>query len=193
MGSISTGGGDTGDTGVLGAGRFDKCHPRIEAYGVVDELNSEIGVCLSSNSSESPLKNSPAIRKQLEELQSLLFSLGADLAQRGCGIEEGTELRVSDRDTDRITGWIHQWERELPQLKEFIIPGGNVIAARLHRARTTCRRAERRTVEFSRSSGEGQHAIVFLNRISDLLFLQARAANRADGIDDVPWKPVEDE
>ena len=94
---------------------------------------------------------------------------------------------------DKLTGWVHQWEQELPPLKEFVIPGGNVTAARLHRARTTCRKAERKTVEFCRSSGEGQQAIVFLNRLSDLLFLQARAANQADGIADVPWKPTETE
>ncbi|MEE2889858.1 MAG: cob(I)yrinic acid a,c-diamide adenosyltransferase [Planctomycetota bacterium] len=190
MGSISTGGGDTGDTGVLGAGRFDKCHPRIEAYGSVDELNSEIGVCLASSGDNSATIPQP-IRDQLDEIQSLLFSLGADLAQPGCGIEQGTELRVGAKAIDKLTGWVHQWEQELPPLKEFIIPGGNLNAARLHLARTVCRRAERRTVEFCRSSGEGQQAIVFLNRLSDLLFLQARAANQADGIEDVPWKPAE--
>ncbi|MEC9476623.1 MAG: cob(I)yrinic acid a,c-diamide adenosyltransferase [Planctomycetota bacterium] len=193
MGSISTGGGDTGDTGVLGSGRFDKCHPRIEAYGAVDELNSEIGVCLSTQGPESTAGASTTIQSQLEEIQSILFSLGADLAQPGCGIEEGTTLRVAAPQIDRITAWIHRWEQELPPLKEFIIPGGHITAAQLHRARTICRRAERRTVEFSRSSGEGQQAIVFLNRISDLLFLQARAANQAAAIADVPWKPTDSE
>ena len=193
MGSISTGGGDTGDTGVLGAGRFDKCHPRIEAYGAVDELNSEIGVCLSTAGVDSAAAESPSVQSQLEEIQSMLFSLGADLAQPGCGTDEGPALRVAATKIDKITDWVHRWEQELPPLKEFIMPGGNLTAAQLHRARTICRRAERRTVEFSRSSGEGQQAIVFLNRLSDLLFLQARAANQADGIADVPWKPTETE
>jgi cob(I)alamin adenosyltransferase len=189
MVSISTGSGDQGDTGILGPDRLDKCHPRIKAYGDIDELNSEIGVCLAS-SGDDDLAISPPIRNQLEEIQSLLFSLGADLAQPGCGVDEGTEVRVGAKHTQKVTDWIHQWERELPPLKEFIIPGGHLNAALMHRARTICRRAERNTVEFSRSAkGEGQQAIIFLNRISDLLFLHARAVNQSHGISDVPWKP----
>jgi cob(I)alamin adenosyltransferase len=190
MTSIATGTGDDGDTGILGSGRLEKFHPRIEAYGCVDELNSELGVCISTSSTD----NSPFIdrtRQELVQIQSLLFSLGADLAQLGCGLEGGNTPRVELQQVEMITGWIHAWESDLPPLKEFILPGGDPLSARLHRARTTCRRAERRTVEFSRSSGEGKSAIVFLNRISDLLFLQARAANLASGIDDCPWRPEE--
>lgn len=189
MVSISTGAGDTGDTGVLGPGRYAKCDLRIEAYGTVDELNSDIGICLSDRLEPAP-GSSLSIQSQLEEIQSYLFSLGADLAQPGCGIQEGSDPRVATEAIDKLTNWVHQWESELPPLKEFINPGGHITAARIHRARTTCRRAERRTVEFSRSTGEGQQAIIFLNRLSDLLFLQARAANHAAGIADVPWKPI---
>ncbi len=187
MDSISTGNGDQGDTGILGAARLDKHHPRIEAYGSVDELNSELGVCLATRSATgSPVPDS--IRTQLEQMQSMLFSIGADLAQQDCGLEGGSKPRIEQAHVALITGWIHTWEDELPPLKQFILPGGDAISAQLHRARTTCRRAERRVVEFSRSSGEGGDVIVVLNRFSDLLFLQARAANQAVGVEDRPWK-----
>ncbi|MDE0961173.1 MAG: cob(I)yrinic acid a,c-diamide adenosyltransferase [Planctomycetota bacterium] len=195
MNSITTGGGDLGDTGILGSDRLQKCHPRIEAYGAVDELNSDLGVCISMipssnlSSSDSSSPSIPiAIESQLREMQSMLFHMGADLAQQDCGLEGRASPRVGQPQVDLLTGWIHQWEAELPPLKEFILPGGDPIGAQLHRARTTGRRAERRTVAFSGSSGEGKSAVVVLNRISDLLFLQARVVNLSLGHPDRPWK-----
>jgi cob(I)alamin adenosyltransferase len=190
LASIATGGGDEGDTGVLGSGRLPKNHSRIEAYGSVDELNSEIGVIIAAGNPPhaSGGHNLPeSIRTQLERIQSLLFDLGSDLAQPGCGQENGPAPRIGSSHADQLTTWIHEWEAALPPLKNFIIPGGSLNAALLHRARTVCRRAERKTVRFLNEAAEGHSAVVFLNRLSDLLFLQARAANQAEGIQDVPW------
>ncbi|MGB1397630.1 MAG: cob(I)yrinic acid a,c-diamide adenosyltransferase [Planctomycetota bacterium] len=190
MGSIATGGGDKGDTGVFGSGRLPKNHSRIEAYGSVDELNSEIGVIIAAGNPPhaSGGHNLPeSIRTQLERIQSLLFDLGSDLAQPGCGKEDGPSTRIGDHHSNQLTDWIHEWESALPALKNFIIPGGSLNAALLHRARTVCRRAERKTVQFLNEAAEGHSAVVFLNRLSDLLFLHARAANQAEGIPDVPW------
>ncbi|MDE0958034.1 MAG: cob(I)yrinic acid a,c-diamide adenosyltransferase [Planctomycetota bacterium] len=191
MNSITTGDGDLGDTGILGSDRLQKCHPRIEAYGAVDELNSDLGVCLSMLAA-SKASIPPALDPQLREIQSMLFSMGADLAQQDCGLKGGASPRIGQPHVDRLTDWIHRWEADLPPLKEFILPGGDPIGAQLHRARTTCRRAERRTVEFSGSTGEGKSAVVALNRISDLLFLHARGANLALGHQDTPWKSILD-
>ena len=190
MGSIATGGGDAGDTGVFGSGRLPKNHSRIEAYGSVDELNSEIGVVIAAGNPPhaSGGHNLPeTIRQQLEQIQSLLFDLGSDLAQPGCGQTDGPPTRIHSTHSDQLTQWIHEWESTLPALKNFIIPGGSLNAALIHRARTVCRRAERKTVQFLNEAAEGHSAVVFLNRLSDLLFLQARAANQAEGIQDVPW------
>ena len=190
MTSIATGGCDGGDTGVLGSGRLPKNHSRIEAYGSVDELNSELGVIIAAGNPPhaSGGHNLPeTIRQQLERIQSLLFDLGSDLAQPGCGQDDGPATRIHSTHSDQLTDWIHQWEATLPALKNFIIPGGSLNAALIHRARTVCRRAERNTVQFLNEAAEGHSAVVFLNRLSDLLFLQARAANQAEGIPDVPW------
>ena len=141
MGSIATGGGDKGDTGVFGSGRLPKNHSRIEAYGSVDELNSEISVIIAAGNPPhaSGGHNLPeSIRTQLERIQSLLFDLGSDLAQPGCGKEDGPSTRIGDPHSNQLTEWIHEWESSLPALKNFIIPGGSLNAALLHRARTVC-------------------------------------------------------
>ncbi|OUU20268.1 MAG: ATP:cob(I)alamin adenosyltransferase [Planctomycetia bacterium TMED53] len=190
MNSIATGGGDEGDTGVLGSGRLPKNHSRIEAYGSVDELNSELGVILAAGNSPYASEDTllpDQIRQQLQEIQSLLFDLGSDLAQPGSGQSDGPDTRINSTHSDKLTQWIHDWESTLPPLRQFIIPGGSLNAALLHRARTVCRRAERNIVRFLKDAAEGHAALVFLNRLSDLLFLQARAANQAEGIEDVPW------
>jgi len=190
LNSIVTGGGDEGDTGVLGSGRVPKNHSRIEAYGSVDELNSEIGVILAAGNKSHAAEGKQLpekISQQLQQVQSLLFDLGTDLAQPRCGQSDGPETRISSTHSDLLTQWIHDWESSLPELRQFIIPGGSFNAALLHRARTICRRAERKTVQFLKDTDEGHSALVFLNRLSDLFFVHARAANQAEGIDDVPW------
>ena len=179
--SIATGTGDQGDSGVLGGSRVPKDHARLEAYGTVDELNAAIGVALA----EAP---PPTVAEQLEKLSHWLFDLGTDLATPEAGLEGGPELRIDAGKVETVTGWIHAFEEELPPLRAFILPGGSKGAAALHLARTICRRAERRVVTHRTGTGEATVAMVFLNRLSDLLFLHARAANIASGCGDVEWK-----
>lgn len=164
--------GDSGETSLFGGNRVPKSDLRIEAYGTVDELNSFIGVARASWQS-SPLD------ADLARIQSDLFDLGARLAAPGSDRFPGVApSRIAD-----LEGAIDRMEADLPPLKNFILPGGSVAAAHLHVARTVCRRAERLLVEL----GED---VAYLNRLADYLFVAARASNRAQGVDDVPWNAV---
>lgn len=179
--SIATGTGDRGDSGLIGGARVPKDHVRLEAYGTLDELNAAIGAALAQ-----PLPAETA--GQLAQISHWLFDLGADLATPGAGSGK-TPLRLAESRSATLTSWIHELEAELPPLRAFILPGGTAAAAALHLARTVCRRAERCVVTLLRETGgEGKVGLVFLNRLGDLLFLHARAANRAAGQGDVEWK-----
>ena len=178
--SIATGTGDSGDSGLLGGTRVPKDNSRLEAYGTLDELNAAIGVAIAHGLPEG-------VAGELERISHGLFDLGTDLANPGSGLEVGKPLRIGTKHIEQLTAWIHAHEQELPPLRAFILPGGSPGAAALHLARTICRRAERRVVTLMHDSGEGKTAMVFLNRLSDLLFLQVRAANIAAGCGDVEW------
>ncbi len=167
--------GDAGETSLFGGARVAKNDPRIEAYGTVDELNAFIGVARAS------WPGSP-IDAQLGEIQSDLFDAGAQLASPGSTQFYGV-------DPKRVTALEHaidDMDRELPPLKSFILPGGTIAAAQLHAARTICRRAERLVVALG--DEETKNTIVYLNRLSDYLFIAARYANKTAGVDDVIWK-----
>ncbi len=172
--------GDGGDTGLFGNKRVRKHHPRIEAYGTVDELNSSLGVVAAE-----PLP--PDLQRKLAAIQATLFDIGADLATEG-----GTAAvaRVG-RETSQLEAWIDEAQAVLQPLRTFVLPGGHREAALLHVARTVCRRAERATWQLLDGGIEvpRQHA-VYLNRLSDLLFVWSRDANRRHGLDDVPWTPA---
>ena len=167
--------GDTGKTSLFGGRRVEKDDARIEAYGTVDELNSVIGVVRAAWP-ESP------IDAQLQGVQNDLFEVGAQLAAPGNERFRGVDpARVA-----ALESAIDAMESELEPLTNFILPGGSVAAAHLHVARTVCRRAERRVVTLG---GEGaEQTIVYLNRLSDYLFVAARFANRRSGVSDVAWK-----
>ncbi|MES1175710.1 MAG: cob(I)yrinic acid a,c-diamide adenosyltransferase [Myxococcales bacterium] len=172
--------GDTGETGLFGGARVGKDDPRVEAYGTIDELNSCLGVARS-------LQPSAKTDSALHQIQSDLFTLGAELA---CVPGKEDKLRmtpVGDADITRLEGWIDDHEAALEPLKSFVLPGGKQAAAELHRARTVCRRAERRTLTAGRSSSIRPEILVYLNRLSDLLFVFARYENHLSGIADVPW------
>lgn len=179
--SIATGTGDAGDSGLIGGARVPKDNSRLEAYGSLDELNAAIGVAIS-HGLPTP------VEEQLEQVSHWLFDLGSDLASPRAGLEPGQPLRVGEEHHVRLTEWIHATEETLPPLRNFILPGGSPGAAALHLARTICRRAERRLVSFLHDTGEGSHGVVFLNRLSDLLFLQARVTNIAASCEDVVWR-----
>ena len=168
--------GDKGDTSLFGGGRVSKNNPRIEAYGTVDELNSHLGLCRAA-------KLTAPIEAQLDRVQSDLFDVGAYLAAPGSNrFPSVSANRVAD-----LEQTIDAMEDALQPLKTFIVPGGCEAAARLHIARTVCRRAERRVIALEDDSEEMLTTIAYLNRLSDFLFVAARHANHAAGVRDTPW------
>lgn len=155
---------------------------RIDAYGTVDELNSVIGLSLSHSVS----KNGSKI---LTEIQKQLFVLGSDLATPHT---KKTKIqRIGTEEIEQLESWIDAINDLLPPLTSFILPGGNSAGATLHLARTVCRRAERLTVELNWSEPISDEAIIYLNRLSDLLFVLARHENREAGIEETKWIPGE--
>jgi cob(I)alamin adenosyltransferase len=186
---IYTRSGDTGDTGLFGGQRVSKDHPRIEAYGTVDELNAALGLARA----QTPDAEMDAL---LAAVQRDLFTLGSDLATPDDASTRKGKIvieRLTPADTERLEQEIDRYQERLPPLTAFILPGGSPLAAALHLARVVCRRAERRCVELSRQEAVNPGALRYLNRLSDLLFVLARAANHRQGVSDVLWKPTPDE
>ena len=171
--------GDDGDTGLFGGPRVRKDAARIEAYGTVDELNAVLGCARCE-----PL---PAeIDSLLACVQRELFDLGAELAT-----PDPSKLSLQVLNLPQIAALesaIDEHEARLAPLKQFILPGGTKGASWLHLARTVCRRAERRLVSLSAAESISPQLVVYLNRLSDLLFVLARSVNRSAGLADVPWK-----
>jgi cob(I)alamin adenosyltransferase len=174
--------GDDGKTGLFGGGRVSKANRRVAAYGEVDELNAVLGWVIAQTSHD-------ALTERLTILQSDLFSIGAHLAT-----PEGARAHIHlpaiplDRIAEMET-WIDEAEAELPELKSFILPGGSVAAAALHLARTVCRRAERAVVELSSHETVSPDILIYMNRLSDLLFVLARVENARAGIAEPKWQP----
>ncbi len=174
--------GDTGDTGLFGGGRVGKDHPRVAAYGDVDELNAVLGVVRA-------VELMPRIDEVIVPVQRDLFAIGALLATPHPEKmrEQLAKARVDDERITQLERAIDDCDAELEPLKAFIIPGGTPKAAALHVARTVCRRAERSVVELRRSEDIPQLVVIYLNRLSDLLFVLARVANRRAGAGEVTW------
>jgi cob(I)alamin adenosyltransferase len=173
--------GDEGQTGLFGGGRVSKTHPRVEAYGDVDELNAAIGLARA-------IESMPRVDEVLVPLQRDLFAIGALLATPELD-KMKRQLEKASIDERRITELEHaidDGDRELEPLKAFIVPGGTPKAAALHVARTVCRRAERRVIALANEEIP-QVVVVYLNRLSDLLFTLARVANRRAGAGEVTW------
>lgn len=177
--SIDTGRGDDGMTDLMGKQRVDKANIRIEACGCVDELNAALGRVMASDEDSD-------LRELLDKVQRILFCLGSDLANAEWPVEKPYFDRSS---VARLESWIAHFDRDLPRLKNFILPGGTPSAANLHWARTVCRRVERRVVALAATEPINDAAIPFLNRLGDLLFVLARQANVRAGVDEVIWKP----
>ena len=174
--------GDDGTTGLFGGIRVRKDDIRVEAYGTVDELNAALGLAqsLGADAREGAL---------LAELQDDLFVLGSELATLP-EKRERLKLRLLDpNDVVRLENHIDAQEAGLPPLKNFILPGGHPVAAALHQARTVCRRAERRVLALANVQPVATHLLVYLNRLSDLLFVMARRAQSERNLEDVLWRP----
>jgi cob(I)alamin adenosyltransferase len=169
--------GDDGETGLWGGLRVAKDDLRVQAYGTVDECNAALGLAQASN---MPAELSAIVN----QVQNQLFVVGADLATPG---EAASIPRVGEAEVAFLEQHIDRLEASLEPLKQFILPGGTPAAAHLHLARTVCRRAERLVVGLAREESVNQQVGIYLNRLSDFLFVAARAANAQAGVDDVPW------
>lgn len=181
--------GDSGTTGLFAGPRVSKDHPRIRAYGAVDELNALLGVVDASFDSDSRENQGDGFCPSacVKQLQSDLFSIGAQLATPNAS-EHGMCLLTEERVAE-LEVLIDKLEAVLPPLSNFILPGGTPASSMLHLARTVCRRAEREIVSLSHDDSveNPRLLIVFLNRLSDFLFVLARWENHVSGVEDVPW------
>ena len=176
---IYTRGGDTGETSLGDGSRVSKLDGRIEAFGAVDELNAALGLVLAGDLPDE-------LRGVIARVQNELFDVGADLS-----VPAGVDgrLRVEQSMVDRLEQDCDRFNAELPKLRSFVLPGGTEAAARLHVARTLCRRAERDVLRAAAKHDLGPLVAVYLNRLSDLLFVLARAENALAGQDEPLWKP----
>jgi len=174
--------GDTGDTGLFGGGRVAKDHPRVEAYGDVDELNAVLGMARA-------VELMPRVDEVLVPIQRDLFAIGALLATPHPEKmrEQLAKARIDEERIAQLERAIDDCDDELEPLKSFIVPGGTPKAAALHVARTVCRRAERNVVRLRHDEDIPQLVVIYLNRLSDLLFVLARVANRRAGAGEVTW------
>ena len=171
--SITTKTGDNGETGLLGGERVPKDHPRVHAVGSVDELNAVIGVVLAEE------RMPETLRGRLEQIQRTLFEIGAALAFAPHDFAD--DVAVLERHAADL-------ERSLSTLCHFILPGGSRAGSLLHFARTVCRRAERWVAALNGEDRAHPQILIYLNRLSDYLFLAARAVNRDAGVEEVEWK-----
>ncbi len=176
--------GDSGYTGLFGGDRVPKHALRIEAYGTVDEANSLLGL---ARIHAAPDANLADLERILHKIQSELFVLGADLATPLPS--KANVPRIQEAHISSVENEIDQFQSELPELKHFVLPGGSLTAAALHVARTVCRRAERVTTALREKEEINPETAVYLNRLSDLLFVLARWANIKEGVDERTWRP----
>lgn len=180
--------GDDGSTGLHGGARVSKTDPRVEAYGQCDELNAALGLARSA----ADAMHFGLIVECLDELQRLLFEIGADLATPCDSSARRKVSPVTDADITKLEQWIDAASEQCEPQKTFVLPGGTELAARLHLARTICRRVERRVIALDEARGDRpapDQNVIYLNRAGDLLFALARLANHLAGVSDVPWHP----
>lgn len=176
---IYTRGGDAGETSLGDGSRVSKLDSRLGAYGAVDEVNAALGVVLAG---ECPLE----LRDVLVRVQNELFDVGADLS---VPLEHEGRLRTTQEQVDALESDCDRFNAVLSELRSFVLPGGTEAAAQLHVARTVCRRAERAALVAAEEHALNPVALVYLNRLSDLLFILARAANASAGRAEPLWKP----
>lgn len=171
--------GDDGTTGLQGASRISKANPRILAYGAIDEINSSLGIVLSTTLDDD-------IKDILTKIQNDLFVAGADLSNPDTS---STKNRITTKMVQHLEQKIDQFEGELAPITKFILPGGHVISSQVHLARAIARRAETLVVLLSEKENVNVECKKYLNRLSDLLFVIARLINKRNGVTDVFWKP----
>jgi len=173
--------GDDGTTGLIGGSRVKKYDSRLEAYGTIDELNASIGVLRSANLPEK-------VVEILNKIQNKLFNIGSLLASDEKGQAFTSGLAITENDIKTLEKAIDEYQSQLPELTHFIIPGGDFSSAQCHVARTVCRRAERRILEFAEHSKVHSEIIVYINRLSDFFFVLSRKLAFDNNIEEVSWK-----
>jgi len=178
--------GDHGETALFGGPRVRKSDPRVEAYGDVDELNAAVGAVRA-------VVEDPELERLLARVQDELFAVGAELATPHDAKARAAIPAVDPSWARRLEEAIDRWDAELPPLTTFILPGGTRTAAALHLARCVCRRAERRVVALAADAAVDPGVLVYLNRLSDFLFVAARVANHRAGRAETPWRPARPE
>jgi cob(I)alamin adenosyltransferase len=185
MAKIYTRSGDGGETSLWGGVRIRKNELRMETIGAVDEVNAALGVARVELTRSGPAP--PGIDEVLAQAQHRLFDLGAGLAAPTASDERF--CAIHDSHVAELESQIDRYDAELEPLRNFILPGGAAAAAQIHVARCACRRAERRLVELAAADGMRGELIRYINRLGDLLFVLARAVNKANQVDDVVWRP----
>ena len=170
--------GDAGKTGLADGRRVNKDHPRIEAIGCVDELNSQLGLLLADLESDGLIE----LRDTLASIQHRLFDLGGELAVPGCNI-------IDAADVTRLEELIDGFNETLEPLTNFILPGGSRAIAQAHQTRGVCRRAERRNITLAAEETVNEQALIYLNRLSDLMFVVARTIGQLQNTSEVLWEP----
>lgn len=186
---VYTRGGDKGETSLAGGGRIAKDHPRVEAYGTVDELNSVLGLVRYHNRLTASCVQRDRFDIILHTLQNWLFDLGSELATSPESKSKKKGLAVTEEYVQWLEQVIDAMNEELKPLSSFTLPGGGIVTAYLHQARTVCRRAERRMIALSRESELGPFAVPFINRLSDALFVFSRWVTGWNGEGELLWGP----
>ena len=174
--------GDGGTTSLVDGSRETKDHPRVEAYGDIDELSSTLGLVAAGK--ECPEE----IREEIHHIQHILFNAGSYLATPVKN-DAKPVMENLDEEITMLEGWIDSLDERVPKLRSFILPGGSETGSRCHVARTVCRRAERKIISLSRESYVDPALISYINRLSDYLFIAARYLNFISGVEEILWKP----
>ena len=186
---VYTRGGDRGETSLVGGQRISKDSVRIEGYGTVDELNAVLGLVRVANREPGATEaDCRRLDEILEKLQNELFNLGSDLATLS-GDRHPKQPVIEERHVTSLEQAIDAFNADLPELTSFVLPGGGAVSAFLHQARTVCRRAERIVTRLAGQEAIGPHALSYLNRLSDLLFVLGRWATKARREPEVLWHP----
>ncbi|MDQ3836811.1 MAG: cob(I)yrinic acid a,c-diamide adenosyltransferase [Thermoproteota archaeon] len=178
--------GDKGETRLIGGKQINKADLRIAAYGEIDELNSSIGLAISFLRSKQDVLSDLA--DIIAQVQNDLFVLGSDLADPSWPQDNGKTPRTNEKMSSNLESIIDKFESELESITFFILPGGSIEASFLHLSRGVARRAERAVVLLSKSQPINPAIMIYLNRLSDLLFVMARLANKRLGVQDIPWR-----
>ena len=178
--------GDKGETALIGGSRVSKCHPRLESYGSIDELNAFVGLLFDTCFND-------LVRNQLKLIQNSLFSIGSNLALEPDETKHKYKISklpsIKDSDISEIESWIDLLGEKLPPLNGFILPGGHIVVSYSHIVRTICRRAERNIVALASTSEIDELLIIYINRLSDYFFILARYFSFTNNVEEIIWQP----